>query len=185
MNPDVLAQSQQVAADVLARVTAEQLSLATPCEKWNVGQIIDHLIGAQHWARCGMTGAEMTETGDGSSAGDFQSDFAAAAAASLAAFGEDGALERTVNAGFGDMPATALLGMATTDTFTHAWDIATATGQSNDLAPELAAQLLAGARQTIQPGFRSEDGSIFKAEQPVPEGANAATQLAAFLGRTV
>lgn len=185
MNPDLLAQSQKVAADVLAKVTADQLSLSTPCEKWNVGQIIDHVIGTQHWADCTLKGAEMTETGEGASAGDFQSTFADAAAQSLAAFAEEGALERTVNPGFGDMPGAVLLGITATDTFTHAWDIATATGQSNDLAPELAAQLLDGARRTIPPTFRTEDGSIFKAEQPAPEGASTATQLATFLGRSV
>lgn len=185
MNPDALAQSQQVAAAVLDRVTPDQLTLPTPCDNWTVAQLIDHLIGAQHWARCGMKGIEMTDTGEGASAGDFKATFADAAEQSLAAFREDGALDRTVNAGFGDMPATALLGMATTDTFTHAWDLATATGQDNDLAPELAAQLLEGARATISPAFRSEEGSIFKPEQPAPEGTSAASQLAAFLGRAV
>ena len=101
------------------------------------------------------------------------------------AFSEDGALDRTVNPGFGDMPATALLGMAVTDTFTHAWDLAKATGQDTNLAPELATQLLAQAQQSIQPAFRSEEGSIFGLVQPAPDGACPADQLAAFLGRTV
>jgi uncharacterized protein (TIGR03086 family) len=83
------------------------------------------------------------------------------------------------------MPATALLGLATTDTFTHAWDLAKATGQDTDLAPEMAAQLLAASREAIQPAFRSEEGTIFGFEQEAPEGASNADQLAAFLGRTV
>jgi len=186
MHPtDVLAQSQDVARGVLANVTADQLDLDTPCSEWKVSQLIDHLVGAQHWARNGITGGESTDTGEGSAQGDFMAALDAAAQANLAAFAEDGALGRTVNPGFGDMPATALLGLAATDTFTHAWDVAKATGQDTDLAPELAAPLLEQSRQSIQPAFRSEEGTVFGMEQPAPEGASTADQLAAFLGRSV
>jgi len=186
MNPtDVLAQSQDVARGVLANVTPDQLDLDTPCQEWKVSQLIDHLVGGQHWARSGLQGVEMADTGEGSAQGDFVAVFDQAAKDNLAAFSEDGALARTVNPGFGDMPAAALMGLSSTDTFTHAWDLARATGQDTDLAPELAAQLLDQSRQAIQPAFRSDEGTIFGPEQAAPEGASAADQLAAFLGRTV
>lgn len=185
MDPQALAQTQKMAAGLIDSVTPEQLELPTPCATWNVGQLIDHLVGGQHWARSGVAGEPMTETGDGASQGDFRASFADASQRCLDAFSKDGALDRTVNPGFGDMPATALLGLAITDTFTHAWDLATATGQDNNLAPELAGQLLAASRHSIRPEFRTEDGSLFLPEQPAPDGANPATQLAAFLGRTV
>lgn len=185
MSTAPLAQAQDVARGVLANVSADQLDLDTPCKDWKVRDLIDHMVGAQHWARCGVQGAEMTETGAGSADGDFADAFDSAASAALAAFDEDGALGRTVNPGFGDMPAPALMGLATTDTFTHAWDLAKATGQDTDLAPELASALLAQSRQSIQPAFRSEEGSIFGFEQDAPEGASPADQLAAFLGRSV
>jgi len=185
MNPNVLAQSQDIARSVLAKVTPDQLSLETPCREWKVSNLIDHLVGGQHWARSAVQGVEMTETSDGSSSGDYTATFDQAAKENLAAFSEDGALGRTVNPGFGDMPAGALLGLSITDTFTHAWDLARATGQDTDLAPELAGQLLAASQESIQDAFRSEDGAIFGLEQPAPEGASPADRLAAFLGRTV
>ncbi len=185
MSTAALAQAQDVARGVLGNVSADQLDLATPCKDWKVRDLIDHLVGGQHWGRCGVQGAEMTETGAGSADGDFVAAFDDAAASALAAFDEDGALGRTVNPGFGDMPAAALMGLVTTDTFTHAWDLAKATGQDTDLAPDLAAALLAQSRHAIQPAFRSDEGSIFGPEQQAPEGASAADQLAAFLGRTV
>jgi uncharacterized protein (TIGR03086 family) len=185
MTSNPLSQAQDVARAVLAGVSADQLGLDTPCRQWNVGQLIDHMVGAQHWAASGVRGVEMTETGEGSSQGDFVATFDAAAADCQAAFAEDGALERTVNPGFGDMPAAALMGLATTDTFTHAWDLARATDQSTDLAPELASILLGQARMMIQDSYRSEEGAIFGPEQRAPEGASPADQLAAFLGRTV
>jgi uncharacterized protein (TIGR03086 family) len=77
------------------------------------------------------------------------------------------------------------MGLAMTDTFTHAWDVAKATGQDTDLAPELAAQLLEASKMMIQPAFRSEEGTVFGPEQTAPDGASTADQLAAFLGRKV
>ena len=87
---------------------------------------------------------------------------------------------------FGEMPAGAVMGLAMNDTFTHGWDLAKATGQSTDIAPQLAAQILEQARASIHDAFRGEDGAApFGVEQDCPEGASAADQLAAFLGRDV
>ncbi|MEZ5269283.1 MAG: TIGR03086 family metal-binding protein [Microthrixaceae bacterium] len=150
-----------------------RLNLETPCSDWNVGQPIDHLIGAQYWARRGPWAGDDRDRG-GSSSGDYVAAFDQIASESLAAFSEDGALERVVNPGFGDMPAAALMGMASTDTFTHSWDLARATGQDTDLAPELASALLEQSRRSIQDAFRSEDGRMFGLEQPAPEDATPA-----------
>ena len=185
MNVDVLRHTQGIAAEVLANVADDQLDGATPCASWNVAQLIDHLVGAQHWSRCAVEGSELSETGQGSAQGDFRATYAAAAEACAAAFAEDGALERTVNPGFGDMPAAALLGLSITDTFTHAWDLAKATGQSTDLDPALASHLLGASRQSIQESFRGPEGAPFGPEQAAAADAPAADQLAAFLGRRV
>ena len=68
----------------------------------------------------------------------------------------------------------------------HGWDLARATGQSTDLAPELATELLASARMFIQPAFRGDDGVMpFGAEQEAPANATEADKLAAFLGRKI
>lgn len=182
---DQLQQAQQIARDALANVDASQLGDSTPCDNWNVGQLIDHLVGAQLWATATMQGEPMTDTGEGSSNGDYQAAFNQAATDAVDAFSADGALDRMVNAGFGDMPAPALLGMAATDTFAHTWDLAKATGQSTDLAPDLAAQLLAGAQQAIPDSFRTDDGSMFKPATEAPADASNADRLAAFLGRDV
>lgn len=185
MNPQVLGACQQIAAGVMSNVTADQLENATPCANWNVGQLIDHMVGAQHWGRSAMEGVEATENGEGSHQGDWQALFASASQACLDSFCADGAMEKTVNPGFGDMPAAGMLGLVMNDTFQHAWDLAKATGQDTNLAPEMAQQILAASQQMIQPAFRSEEGAIFGMEKQAPEGASAADQLAAFLGRDV
>ena len=185
MNPQVLGACQQIAAGVMANVTADQLEAQTPCSDWNVGQLIDHMVGAQHWGRSAMEGVAPEQNGEGSSQGDFNAVFAEASQACLDSFCAEGAMEKTVNPGFGDMPAAGMLGLMMNDTFQHAWDLAKATGQDTDLAPEMAQQILAASQQMIQPGFRSEEGTIFGLEKQAPEGASAADQLAAFLGRDV
>ena len=81
---------------------------------------------------------------------------------------------------FGQMPGAAFMGLSATDTFTHGCDLAEATGRSTDLEPELAAQLLVGARQAIQPAFRSPEGTVFGPEQPVPAGAATPTSSPPF-----
>lgn len=184
MHPQALAQCQAIAQDVLSNVTADQMELATPCAEWNVGQLIDHLVGSQNWGAATMQGVPP-EAADGASQGDYMASFQQAAQTCLDCFSEDGALDKMVNPGFGDMPGAAMMGLMMSDTFQHAWDLATATGQDNNLNSEMAGQILEASKQMIQPAFRSEEGSIFGMEQQAPEGASAATQLAAFLGRSV
>lgn len=185
MQPQMLAQVQSLAQQVMANVSQDQLDLDTPCAEWNVGQLIDHMVGAQHWGLSAMHGTEMTENGEGSCQGDWCSTFEAVAAQASDAFCAEGAMEKTVNPGFGDMPAPALLGLMMTDTFQHAWDLAKATGQDTNLSPQMAQGILGGARSSISDSFRSEDGAIFGFEQQAPADATPADQLAAFLGRTV
>jgi hypothetical protein len=67
----------------------------------------------------------------------------------------------------------------------HAWDLAKATGQSTDLNPALAAQLLTGAQAMVSPEFRGPEGAPFGFEVAVDPTACAADRLAGFLGRTV
>lgn len=171
---------------VLANVTPDQLGGSTPCQSWNVAQLINHLVGAPYFFTNALNGTPPSGEAPDFAAGDFLAAFDAGTSACVEAFSAPGALGRNVKLPFGEMPGAAWLGLATTDTFTHGWDLAKATGQSTDLAPELAATLLEASKASIQPSFRGEDGKApFTAEQQAPEGATAADRLAAFLGRSV
>lgn len=178
---------QAVAATraVLANVSADQLDADTPCASWKVSDLINHMVGAQSFFVAGLTG-QPPAAGGAAADGDFLAAFDEGTAAALAAFQADGALERTVKMPFGEMPGAAVLGLASTDTFQHGWDLAKATGQSTDLDPELAAALLDRSKMMIQPGFRGADGAApFGAEVECAGDAPNADQLAAFLGRQV
>ncbi len=187
MSTTPLQQAIAATRGVLANVTADQLQNTSPCDSWDVAGVINHVVGAQHFFVAGMKGQRPAGGDTNWAEGDFVAAFDEAAAATVACFEEEGALQKMVVMPFGEMPGAAVMGLAMTDTFTHGWDIAKATGQSTDLAPELAAGILAQSRQMIQPGFRAEEDGAgpFLAEQACADGASNADQLAAFLGRTV
>lgn len=170
---------------VLSAVSKEQLDDATPCAKWKVSDLINHIVGGQYFFASCAEGVPPASGEADFSGGDFVAAFDEGARRSVAAFQAEGVLEKTLNLPFGPMPGGAFMGLAATDTFTHGWDLARATGQNTDLAPDLAAQLLAQSRLAIQPAFRSEEGTVFGPEQSAPPDASNADQLAAFLGRRV
>jgi len=170
---------------VLAAVAPDQLDADTPCADWKVSDLINHIVGGQWFFASGVTGTPPAGGEADFSAGDYVAAFDEASHACLEAFNGEGAMDKVLSLPFGDMPGRAFVGLAATDTFTHGWDLAKATGQDTNLAPELAAEILEQSRQAIQPAFRSEAGNPFGFEQPAPQGACAADQLAAFLGRTV
>ncbi len=171
---------------VMAKVKADQMSSATPCASWKVSDLINHIVGGQHFFAASMEGVAPAGGEQDFSSGDYMAVFDAGAAKAVAAFNSAGAMEKIVHLPFGDMPGAAFVGIAATDTFMHGWDLAKATGQPSDLAPELAAGLLSGVRGAISDNFRGAEGvAPFGAEQKAPAGATNADQLAAFLGRTV
>ena len=169
---------------VLAAVTPDQMSQATPCASWKVSDLINHIVGGLTFFEVGVTGAAPAGGEVDFSAGDYLADFDAAAARTVAAFSAEGVMAKMLTLPFGEMPGAAFLGLATMDCFTHGWDLAAATGQSTDLAPALAEKLLVQAQTAISPALRSEEGSVFGFEKPAPAGATAADALAAYLGRT-
>jgi uncharacterized protein (TIGR03086 family) len=185
MATEMLEQSIAATRGVLANVSKDQLDDDTPCARWKVSDLINHIVGGQYFFEAGALGVPQTDGGSDFSAGDFLAAFDDGAQRCVAAFSTDGVMDKVLSLPFGQMPGSAFVGLAATDTFAHGWDLARATGQSTDLAPDLAAQLLVGARQAIQPALRSEDGAVFGPERPAPAGAGNADQLAAFLGRAV
>ena len=84
---------------------------------------------------------------------------------------------------FGEMPAAGLAGFRFVDLVVHAWDLAKATDQETDLAPDLCEVALTMSRQRMTGMDRAN--MPFKDEVPVPGDAPAADRLAGFLGRQV
>lgn len=170
---------------VLEQVSAEQMSNETPCAAWKVNELINHIVGSQHFFLAGVKGTPPAGADTDFAAGDYLAAYDEITSEAMAVFSQDGIMEQTFKLPFGEMPGAAVAGLLTTDTFQHGWDLAKATEQSTDLAPELAAALLEQSKNSIQESFRGPEGAPFGAEQQSPEGACNADQLAAFLGRTI
>ncbi len=185
MATEALEQAIAATRSVLTGVSKQQLADETPCAAWKVSDLINHIVGGQYFFEAGAKGAPPAGGDTDFSATDFVSAFDEGAKRCVAAFNEDGVMEKMLTLPFGQMPGAAFVGLAATDTFAHGWDLARATGQSTDLDPALAGELLERAKQAISPAFRSEDGAVFGPEQSAPAGACNADQLAAFLGRKV
>jgi uncharacterized protein (TIGR03086 family) len=186
MDIDGLRQAIDTTRGVLRDVRADQLDAPTSCASWKVSDVINHVVGGQYFFSSAMRGEAPAGEAPDFAAGDFVTMFDEGAAACIAAFESEGAMERIVKLPFGEMPGSAFLGIAATDTLTHGWDVARATGQSTDLSPELATRVLAEIRPAISDGFRGEDGKApFGPEQTAPPDASNADRLAAFLGRRV
>lgn len=187
MSTETYERAVGIAKQVLAGVGDDQLTLPTPCKSWDVSALINHIVGGSFFfaasteAGKSPTDAEAVDF----AGGDFRAGYEDGSKQAVAAFGAPGALEKIVSLPFGDMPGAAFMGLATIDTFTHAWDLAKATGQDTDLDPEFARQLLAQAQGFISDGVRGDEPMPFGLQQQTGPTACAADELAAFLGRTV
>jgi uncharacterized protein (TIGR03086 family) len=174
-------------AGVVKGVGADQLAAPTPCTEWNVGALLNHMIGSL-WlcadlfadraprhatAPGGLPAADLV-------GGDPASAYAEASAAALTSARVGDTLTRTHATPFGDMPGPVLAGFTALDVVVHGWDLAKATGQTIDLDAELAAHVLAFAEQAI-----TDDNREPRIGPAVPVGADAPVtdRLVAFLGR--
>src|SRR5262245_41220500 len=178
----LLEQAHEVFREVLGNVTPEQMDLPTVNDEWDVRTLINHIVLGNAWA------AENVKTGNaprpsGDQIGDRKpvDAYTESADAMLAAFREPGALQRTVTMPFGEFPAAGLAAFRFTDLLSHAWDLARATGQNCNLAPDLCEAALALSRQRLDGRDRSE--LPFKDEVLISAGAPAAHRLAAYLGK--
>jgi uncharacterized protein (TIGR03086 family) len=181
MDPLIAHQRAQDAfASVLVNVGPDQHSAPTPCSEWTIHDLIEHVIGGNE--HVGPWAGDTDEPA--ARPDDIVAAHRAAAAAAHAVFARPDGMSTMFTLPFGEIPGQVFVGMRTSDVLTHAWDLATATGQSTDVDPELAAEQLAAVRAFVGPQFRGP-GMPFGDEQPCSTERAPADQLAAFLGRKV
>jgi uncharacterized protein (TIGR03086 family) len=186
VNLEQLASSFDSSRAVLVNVDSDQMANATPCQLWNVADLINHMVSAPRYGASALaTGSGVVDEQDYTS-GDYVGAYDESKARTLAAFGAPGALEKMVAMPFGELPAQVLLDIIGGDQFLHGWDLARATGQPTPLDPTAAIERLEFARQVLTPDLRGPEGERpFGPVRTAPDGAGPADQLAAFLGREV
>ena len=177
-----LQEADAVFRSVLEHVTTDQLSLPTVNDEWDVRALLNHVVNGNAWAaETVRNGSAPRPSGDAVGDGEPMGSYVASVEAMIAAFAEPGALGRTVTLPFGEMPGAGFAMFRFNDLLAHAWDLAQATGQSTDIAPELCEMALANARQRLEGMDRVN--LPFKDEVHAPVDACAADRLAAYLGK--
>jgi uncharacterized protein (TIGR03086 family) len=171
---------------VVASVGEDEWSLPTPCEGWDVSQVLRHLVGAMRKFRVSAKGGTPQWGAPDPVEGDVVDAYHEAAAGLLAAWSSPGALEGTRDFAGRPMPAAYMLGVPRSEVVVHGWDIAAAVGRTADLDPQLGEGVLSFSQAMIRPEYRGTlaEGKNFGPEVPVPEDAPVYDRLAGWLGRS-
>ncbi|GAB4059300.1 TIGR03086 family metal-binding protein [Catellatospora paridis] len=170
----------------VAGIPADGWDLPTPCEHWNVTQVLQHATGDQIGYAAAITGGPWPSEDPFQPSGNIDGDATAlleqALAASAAAFAtvDADAEQVPVPLPQGPLPLWVAAGACALDAAVHAWDIAVATGRPSPLTAQDAEQLLAVAKQIVEP-LRAY--GAYAAELPVAADTDATAVLLAYLGR--
>jgi uncharacterized protein (TIGR03086 family) len=180
---DLLDTARTALHAVTLGVTAED-ARPTPCQEWNVTQVLQHAAGDQlAWAAV-ISGGEPPAENPFAPSGQLHDspltvvDSALnASAAAWAAVSPD-AKEVTTPLPQGPMAPALAAAACALDAAIHAWDIAVATGQDSPLTAAMAEQLMTAAQQIVEPlrGFAY-------AAPLAPDSGDEATALLRYLGR--
>lgn len=165
---------------IVDKLTDDQFDLPTPCAKWTVGELVDHLISNNHRIVAKLTGEERAPTGDR------RRDYRASADALTAAFADDAAMSVLFEMPLvgRDVDGRTALTVHFADVFVHGWDLARAIGADLALDPELVAAVTATvSRYPDAPGVWAEDGTVFAPRIEVAADADPLSRLLALTGR--
>jgi len=180
--------SYENAAAIVSGIDAADLGLPTPCRKYDVADLVDHVVEAGHRAEA-LGRGQAPPPGDDSphvELSDAPGQLRLAAEYAAQAWDDHSRLSSKFTMPWGEeYTGTTLVDMYLAELAVHAWDLARATGQIDELDPSIAATALDAARATIRPEYRDmvEAGSPFGQEVPPPPGADDWERLAAFMGR--
>ena len=153
---------------------AAQLQAKTPCDDWDVAELMNHMLETQQYFVSSARGEAASPPSpvppQDLLGEDPAADFERARAQTLAVFGEPGVIEKTGPS----------LGIAFSDQLLHGWDLATATGQDATMPtglPEAAYEMIHGR---FTPEQRQ---GVFKPEVSVGPDASPQDKLLAYTGR--
>jgi uncharacterized protein (TIGR03086 family) len=157
---------------------------STPCTDWDVRALVNHVVAELLWAPPLVDGQTIADVGDrfdgdvlGADPG-VRTDEAISGAS--AAFGADGALDRTVHLSFGDFSGDNYCWQLISDVTVHSWDLARGIGADDTMDVALAEKV----HDFLAPMLAQMAGSpYFAAPTQAPDDASAQDVLLAATGR--
>ena len=180
--------SYENAAVIISGIGTAHLGDPTPCPKYDVAALIDHLVEAGRRAAA-LGRAESPPPGDMSphvELSDAPGELRRVAGEANEAWADDSGLASSFSMPWGEVYTGAtLVDMYLAELAAHAWDLAKATGQIHRLDASLALPALEGARAMIKPQYRDlvEPGAPFGPEVKPRADADDWERLVAFMGR--
>ncbi|HUQ62743.1 MAG TPA: TIGR03086 family metal-binding protein [Acidimicrobiales bacterium] len=169
-----------------ARVAAigDQWSAPTPDAEWDVRTLVNHVLSENLWAPPLLSGSTIASVGDrfdGDQLGDKpDAAWTAAAASSIAAVADEGALNRTVHVSFGDISGQEYVSQLVCDHVIHGWDLDRAIGTEELIDSELV-DFAYGFLLPQAEAWRA--AGAFGPKVDVPESAGRQAELLALTGR--
>src|SRR5579862_1117949 len=143
-----LLEAYENAAVIVSGITADQVSLRTPCPGYDVAGLIDHIVEAAHRAAA-LGRGQTPSSGDDSphvELADAPAQLRRAAGEAAEAWEDDSRLSSSFTMPWGEeYTGATLVNMYLAELAAHAGDLALATGQLDRLDPSLAVSALDGA----------------------------------------
>jgi len=182
---DALARALDQTGTVIAATGLDQGGLPTPCRSWDVRTLVNHIVYDARMFADTSQGLPRPPADEDLIGDDWNAAYDAASGELIELWRRPGATEGTISLPQGEIPRIWRVGQQLGNFAVHAWDVATATGQSTELDPEVGEIALAWGRENLKPEFRGEQGSgkVFGPEVPVPDDAPLYDRLAGFFGR--
>ena len=133
-----LLDSYENAAVIVSGIVADELGHPTPCPKYDVAGLIDHLVEAGHRAAA-LGRGQAPPPGDESphvELSDAPGQLRSAAEQAAQAWGDDSSLSLRYTMPWGEeYTGATLVDMYLAELAAHAWDLARATGQTRQAGP--------------------------------------------------
>jgi uncharacterized protein (TIGR03086 family) len=171
--------------ELVAGTRRDQAELPTPCRSWTVALLIGHLVTDMGNFAARVTGSTPDWSKAPEGGGDWTAAFSAGREHLDAAWADADLQSEVPTMGGGTAPLVSRADQQIAEMAVHGWDLARATGQSENLDAAVAEHGLRWAKQTLSPEFRGpeDEGKSFGDEVPVPDDAPAYERLAGWFGR--
>lgn len=170
---------------LVAGTRPEQMGEPTPCEQWDVRGLMNHLVygaGSFAGAFSGEPLGDIAHDLPDVVGEDPVAAFDHAVERFQGALGRPGAMERTVELPFGELPVPEVLRFIAFDLTVHSWDLATSTGQGFNPSDKLLGEVEHTARTMVSDEMR--DGETFTEPVAVDFTARPVDRVVALTGRT-
>lgn len=169
---------------IVEAITVEQMHNPTPCDDWDVTELLHHVVYGNLWVAPLVAGETIEQVGDrfeGDILGnDISQAYRASALIAVDAFNAPGAMDAPCPVSYGPVPGSVYCGHRFIDVLVHGWDLAAGAGGNTDLPLDLVDACI----EVVMPQADMLGGSgAFGKVEDLGKNASPQTRLLALLGR--